>query len=185
MSMKIVQNVLAVVVLVMVAAIAYQYLTSSSLTSRLADTERWIQDSKAKIESVEQETHTQRDVIQKQEKEIASHSESLGTQGKEIVDLKARVTAAEAKIMDLARSAEADRAEIDHHRAEIEKLRGDVEAVLKQKEDLAARQKQVDDLHRDLKKSLERSNVLERNSTELERRLVAIEKQLGIERPAP
>ncbi len=183
--MKILQNVLAVVVLFLVAAIAFQYFNSGSLDSRLGSTERQVLETKGRIELVALDARTQGEAVKKHAQEIAAHSESLGTQGREIADLKTRVTAVEMKIADLSKSAETDRGQIDRHRSEIEKLRGDLDAMLAQKEDLEKRKKELDELRRELKKSLERSNDLEKNSTELERRLLVIEKQLGIERPQP
>ena len=50
--------------------------------------------------------------------------------------------------------------------------------LIAQKIDYERRNQELADLRKDLKKSLERS-------IELERRLLVIEKQLGIERPQP
>jgi chromosome segregation ATPase len=158
---KLFWNVLAAFLVVVAAGfLLYQQLSS-----------RW----ERQIEDVAQATRTQAKVLEKQGGEIGEHAQRLG--------------AAEARIVELSRAAEADRAAVAKlqgdlsrasalSQADLAKLRVEVEELKTRNADQERRRRELEDLARDLKKTLQRD-------AELERRLLLIEKQLGIERPQP
>jgi predicted RNase H-like nuclease (RuvC/YqgF family) len=162
--MKALGNILLCVVVIVAGGLIYQYLSSQSLDRRVGNSER-------RLEVVSEESQAHQKSLEAQKKELETHKESIAGQTKEISELWKRVQAAEGRLTDLARSGDADRASLARLRAEIDELKGK-----SAEED--ARRRQLEELGRELKKSLQRD-------AELERRLAAIERQLGIERPIP
>jgi len=173
--MKSVQTIVAGAVLIALSAVAYQYFTTSSLPGRVGKTELDVKENATRIEAVEKATG---ETLKKHDKEILTHTETIGLQGRDIGDLQKRVTVAEGKIVELSQASKEDRTQVEKSRADVAQLRSEIEALTGQKNDDDRRRRELDDLRKDLRKSLDRGE-------ELERRLSAIEKQLGIERPQP
>lgn len=173
--MKSVQSIVAGAVLVALGAVAYQYFTAQSLNGRVGKTELKVEENASRIQEVEKVTG---ETLKKHDKEILTHTETIGLQGRDIGDLQKRVTVAEGKIIELSQASKEDRTQIEKSRADVAQLRSEIEALTGQKNDDDRRRREMDDLRKDLRKSLDQSQ-------ELERRLSAIEKQLGIERPQP
>jgi chromosome segregation ATPase len=176
--MKSVQTIVTGAILVALGAVAYQYFTAHSLDGRVGKTERQIEENNSKIQAVEKVAGETRETLQKHGKEILTHAETIGIQGRDIGDLQKRVTAAEGKIVELSQASKEDRTQIEKSRAEIAQLRSEIENLNGQKNDDDRKRHEIDDLRKELRKSLDQSQ-------DIDRRMSAIEKQLGIERPQP
>jgi len=161
---KFLQSIGALLVVGALLVFGYHEITSWSLDHRLGTAER-------RVEEVARESQEQKTAITKHESVIETHAETLREQKKEVTDLEKRVAAAEVRIEELGKESASVRKNLDDLLAAIEVLKERAAGEEK-------RAKALEDLSRELKKSLKRD-------TELERRLQLVEKQLGLERPQP
>ena len=166
--MKFLQKVSVLAVVAVIGAVAYEYLSSRTLDSRVGKTEQRLEETGSRVEGLARESRSHEESIRKEEEKNVSQDATLGSHAKDIAELQKRIGIAETRIAELTRSADADRKET---RDELARLREEVKALSQERDEL-------DGLRKDLKRSLDRS-------VELERRLIRIEKQLGIERPQP
>lgn len=162
--MKFAQNVLAAAVLVAAAVLIYHSFSSRTLETRLGTSER-------RIDVVEKGSRDQGQVLEVQRKEIGAQGEKLKGQREDMVQVKQRLAAAEARLAELARAAEGDRTDLLKLRSALKDL--EARSVEEERQRLA-----LEDAGREIKKGVQRDQ-------EIERRLLLIEKHLGIARPQP
>ncbi|MBI4583142.1 MAG: hypothetical protein HY717_03880 [Planctomycetes bacterium] len=166
--MKTLQMVLSLVILGVAGAFIYQHVISNSMDLRVRETSLKVEEQGTRIEAVGKR-------VASQEAQLQSHGEGLEEarkvnegQGQDIAYLKQRVQELETRIAGMEASSSSDRKEIEKFRQELKSLQAAYRKNLEEADALRAE-----------------AGKRQQWEVEVEQRLKAIEKKLGVEKPQP